>query len=133
MWFDQPAFKGLPGGGLDALLGGSGTDDEDDEMHGDEEDASGDDEGVRTVWDEMGEGSEGEEDEDEDESDEESDDDFRGAREEFVEDEEMEDEADIDAQEKAEIEKAERIASAFVLPLLTAALADHVSCLQSSA
>ncbi|BGP07254.1 AdoMet-dependent rRNA methyltransferase spb1 [Rhodotorula toruloides] len=109
MWFDQPAFKGLPGGGLEALLGGSGSDDEDDEMDGDEEDASEEDEGVRTVWDEMGEGSDEEEEEDE-ESDEESDDDFRGAREEFVEDEDMEDEADIDAQEQAEVEKAQRIA-----------------------
>ncbi|BGO90817.1 AdoMet-dependent rRNA methyltransferase spb1 [Rhodotorula toruloides] len=109
MWFDQPAFKGLPGGGLEALLGGSGSDDEDDEMDGDEEDASEDDEGVRTVWDEMGEGSD-EQEEDDEESDEESDDDFRGAREEFVEDEDMEDEADIDAQEQAEVEKAQRIA-----------------------
>ncbi|BGP23937.1 adoMet-dependent rRNA methyltransferase spb1 [Rhodotorula toruloides] len=109
MWFDQPAFKGLPGGGLEALLGGRGTDDEDDETDGDEEDASEDYEGVRTVWDEMGERLEGE-DEVGDESDEESDDDFRGAREEYVEDEDMEDEADIDAQEQAEVEKSDRIA-----------------------
>ncbi|GAA5988007.1 hypothetical protein JCM11641_002126, partial [Rhodosporidiobolus odoratus] len=102
MWFDQPAFKGLPGG-LDALLNGSGTDEEgaasDDDMEGDEE-------GVRTVWDEM----EDDEAVDEDGSDASSDDDFAGAKEEFVEDEEMEAEADLDAQEQAEIAKAERIA-----------------------
>lgn len=132
MWFDQPAFKGLPGGGLEALLGGSGSDDEDDEMDGDEEDASEEDEGVRTVWDEMGEGSDEEEEEDE-ESDEESDDDFRGAREEFVEDEDMEDEADIDAQEQAEVEKAQRIASTFAIASFRFALSLIAFLPQSSA
>ncbi|BGP39189.1 AdoMet-dependent rRNA methyltransferase spb1 [Rhodotorula kratochvilovae] len=106
MWFDQPAFKGLPGGGLEALLGGSGTDDEasDEEMDGEDED-----EPVRTVWDELDE-QDGEEEEGEEESDEDSDDDFDGARPTFEEDEEMEEEADIDAQEQEEIAKAERIA-----------------------
>ncbi|GAA6014902.1 hypothetical protein JCM10207_002217 [Rhodosporidiobolus poonsookiae] len=100
MWFDQPAFKGLPGG-LDALLGGSGTDEEDEasyeEMEEDEEEG--------TIWDELDE-----EEEEGEESDASSDDDFDGAREEFEEDEEMENEADFDAQEQAEVEKAERIA-----------------------
>ncbi|GAA5822201.1 hypothetical protein JCM11251_004891 [Rhodosporidiobolus azoricus] len=105
MWFDQPAFKGLPGG-IGALLAGSGTDEEDEassnEMEEDEDDES------RTIWDELDEEEEeGAEAAGEDES---SDDDFDGAQEEFEEDEEMDEEADIDAQEKAEIEKAERIA-----------------------
>ncbi|GAA5927335.1 27S pre-rRNA (guanosine2922-2'-O)-methyltransferase [Sporobolomyces koalae] len=101
MWFDQPAFKGLPGG-LDGLLGGSGTDEEDAaSSRSDEED---DEDNVRTVWDEL------EDDEEEDaESQAESDDDFTGAREEFEEDDEMEEEADIDDEERKEIEKAERI------------------------
>ncbi|GAA5863176.1 hypothetical protein JCM1840_002496 [Sporobolomyces johnsonii] len=101
MWFDQPAFKGLPGGGLDALLG-SGTDSEDaaSSASADEEEDDGD---VRTVWDELEE----EEEEGEEESD--SDDDFDGAREEFEEDEEMDEEADLDEEERKEIEKAERI------------------------
>ncbi|GAA5878268.1 hypothetical protein JCM8547_007544 [Rhodosporidiobolus lusitaniae] len=101
MWFDQPAFKGLPGG-LDALLNGSETDEEDaasDEEEGDED--------MKTVWDELDEDEEEEEGVEEDKS---SDDDFEGAQEEFEEDAEMEEEADIDAQEQAEIEKAERIA-----------------------
>ncbi|GAA5994311.1 27S pre-rRNA (guanosine2922-2'-O)-methyltransferase [Rhodotorula paludigena] len=106
MWFDQPAFKGLPGGGLEALLGGSGTDDEDAASDEDEEMVDDDEEGVRTVWDELEEAS----DDEEEEEDEESDDDFTGARETFEEDEDMEDEADIDAQEQEEIAKAERIA-----------------------
>ncbi|GAA6042528.1 hypothetical protein JCM8097_004649 [Rhodosporidiobolus ruineniae] len=105
MWFDQPAFKGLPGG-LASLLNGSGTDEED---AASDDEMEEDDEGVRTVWDEMDddeeEGAEGAE------SDEESsDDDFAGAREEFEEDEDMAEEADIDAEEQAEIAKAERIA-----------------------
>ena len=105
MWFDQPAFKGLPGG-LDGLLGGSGTDEEDAASSLSDDEDEGD--GVRTVWDELEE----EEDEDEDqEVEEDSDDDFTGAREEFEEDEEMEEEADIDDEERKEIEKAERIAS----------------------
>ncbi|GAA5886605.1 hypothetical protein JCM5296_005347 [Sporobolomyces johnsonii] len=103
MWFDQPAFKGLPGGGLDALLG-SGTDSEDaaSSASADEEEDDGD---VRTVWDEL---DEEEEEEGEEESD--SDDDFDGAREEFEEDEEMDEEADLDEEERKEVEKAERIA-----------------------
>ncbi|POY73626.1 hypothetical protein BMF94_3160 [Rhodotorula taiwanensis] len=108
MWFDQPAFKGLPGG-LDALLNGG----ESDEGASDAEDESVEegDEGVRSVWDELDEDESGEEQEAaEEDSDSESDDDFGGAQEEFVEDEEMEEEADIDAEEQAEIEKAERIA-----------------------
>ncbi|GAA6046422.1 hypothetical protein JCM3770_004911 [Rhodotorula araucariae] len=108
MWFDQPAFKGLPGGGLDALLGGSGTDDED--AASDEEmDGADSDEAVRTVWDEIDE-QDGAQDDQEEDSDEDSDDDFDGARPTFEEDEEMEEEADIDAQEREEIAKAERIA-----------------------
>lgn len=110
MWFDQPAFKGLPGG-LDALLNGGGS--EDDASDAEDESVEEGDEGVKSVWDELGsndeEQEEGEEAED---SDSESDDDFEGAREEFEEDEEMEEEADIDAEEQAEIEKAQRIASA---------------------
>ncbi|GAA5828466.1 hypothetical protein JCM5353_006997 [Sporobolomyces roseus] len=105
MWFDQPAFKGLPGG-LDGLLGGSGTDEEDAASSLSDDEDEGD--GVRTVWDEL------EEDEDEEEegesAGEDSDDDFTGAREEFEEDDEMEEEADIDDEERKEIEKAERIA-----------------------
>ncbi|GAA5882258.1 hypothetical protein JCM16303_002306 [Sporobolomyces ruberrimus] len=103
MWFDQPAFKGLPGG-LEGLLGGSETDEEDEasSRSDDEEEADG----VRTVWDEL----EDEEDEEAQEGDsEDSDDDFTGAREEFEEDDEMEEEADIDDEERKEIEKAERI------------------------
>ncbi|KWU47365.1 FtsJ-domain-containing protein, partial [Rhodotorula sp. JG-1b] len=109
MWFDQPAFKGLPGG-LDALLNGG----DDDASDAEEEDESfeEDDEGVKSVWDELDEDEDDEDQEDgaEEEGDSESDDDFDGAREEFEEDEEMEEEADIEAEEKAEIEKAERIA-----------------------
>lgn len=112
MWFDQPAFKGLPGG-LEGLLGGSETDEEDEasSRSDDEEEADG----VRTVWDEL----EDEEDEEAQEGDsEDSDDDFTGAREEFEEDDEMEEEADIDDEERKEIEKAERIESEskFLLP-----------------
>ncbi|GAA5865901.1 hypothetical protein JCM3774_005517 [Rhodotorula dairenensis] len=106
MWFDQPAFKGLPGG-LDALLNGADDDDASDAE--DESFEDEDDEGVKSVWDEL------DQDDDEEEraqeaSGSESDDDFGGAREEFEEDDEMEEEADIEAEEKAEIEKAERIA-----------------------
>lgn len=112
MWFDQPAFKGLPGG-LDALLNGG----DDDASDAEEEDESfeEDDEGVKSVWDELDEDEDDEDQEDgaQEESESESDDDFDGAREEFEEDEEMEEEADIEAEEKAEIEKAERIASAY--------------------
>ncbi|GAA5963710.1 hypothetical protein JCM21900_004106 [Sporobolomyces salmonicolor] len=101
MWFDQPAFKDLPGGGLDALLG-SGTDSEDaaSSASADEEEGDGD---VRTVWDEL------EEEEEEGEESSDSDDDFDGAREEFKEDEEMDEEADLDEEERKEVEKAERI------------------------
>ncbi|TNY21216.1 Spb1 C-terminal domain-containing protein [Rhodotorula diobovata] len=101
MWFDQPAFKGLPGG-LESLLGGGDDDDDEQEADGAESD------------EEMGDASWAPSDEEdgaeEEESDEESDDDFDGARPTFEEDEAMEEEADIDAQEKEEIEKAERIA-----------------------
>jgi len=111
MWFDQPAFKGLPGG-LDSLLGGSGTDEEDAASSLSDDEDEGD--GVRTVWDEL---EEDEDDEEEGESaGEDSDDDFTGAREEFEEDDEMEEEADIDDEERKEIEKAERIASQFLSP-----------------
>ncbi|TKA57725.1 hypothetical protein B0A53_00874 [Rhodotorula sp. CCFEE 5036] len=110
MWFDQPAFKGLPGG-LDALLNG-GDDDASDAEEEEDESFEEDDEGVKSVWDELDEDEDDEDQEDgaEEEGDSESDDDFDGAREEFEEDEEMEEEADIEAEEKAEIEKAERIA-----------------------
>ncbi|GAA5987070.1 hypothetical protein JCM10908_001014 [Rhodotorula pacifica] len=105
MWFDQPAFKGLPGG-IDALLNG-GSDEEASDAE-DDESAEEADEGVKSVWDDL----DAEEDEDASAQEEEdqSDDDFEGAREEFEEDEEMDEEADIDAEERAEIEKAERIA-----------------------
>lgn len=114
MWFDQPAFKGLPGG-LDALLNG-GDDDASDAEEEEDESFEEDDEGVKSVWDELDEDEDDEDQEDgaEEEGDSESDDDFDGAREEFEEDEEMEEEADIEAEEKAEIEKAERIASAYL-------------------
>ncbi|GAA6019000.1 hypothetical protein JCM11491_002485 [Sporobolomyces phaffii] len=103
MWFDQPAFKGLPGG-IEGLLGGSGTDEEDAASSRSDDEDEGDN--VRTVWDELedeedAEGAEGDS--------EESDDDFTGAREEFEEDDEMEEEAAIDDEERKEIEKAERI------------------------
>ncbi|BGP15111.1 hypothetical protein JCM10213_006558 [Rhodosporidiobolus nylandii] len=100
MWFDQPAFKGLPGG-LDALLNGGGSDDE-----GEDEDFEMDDEEEDASFDV----DEEDEDAEEEEDDESSDDDFAGAREEFVEDEAMAEEADLDEQEQAEIAKAERIA-----------------------
>ncbi|GAA5917864.1 hypothetical protein JCM6882_001720 [Rhodosporidiobolus microsporus] len=106
MWFDQPAFKGLPGG-IGALLAGSGTDEED-EASSNEMDVDEEDDASRTIFDEMDEDEE--EEGAEEEEAESSDDDFEGAREEFEEDAEMEEEADIDAQEQAEIEKAERIA-----------------------
>ncbi|GAA5984622.1 hypothetical protein JCM5350_008161 [Sporobolomyces pararoseus] len=104
MWFDQPAFKGLPGG-LDGLLGGSGTDEEDAASSRSDDEEEGDD--VRTVWDELEEEEDQEEGQEGDSED--SDDDFTGAREEFEEDEEMASEADIDDEERKEIEKAERI------------------------
>ncbi|GAA6064575.1 hypothetical protein JCM10212_006200 [Sporobolomyces blumeae] len=100
MWFDQPAFKGLPGG-LDGLLGGSETDEEDAASSMSDDDAEG--VPVRTVWDEL------EEEEEAQGEVAESDDDFTGAREEFEEDDEMAEEADIDDEERKEIEKAERI------------------------
>ena len=105
MWFDQPAFKGLPGG-LESLLGGADESASDDEAAaGGESDEDDEDMGDAT-W------VESDEEASEDEASSESDDDFDGARPTFEEDEAMEEEADIDAQEKEEIEKAERIASA---------------------
>ncbi|GAA5923831.1 hypothetical protein JCM3775_000520 [Rhodotorula graminis] len=104
MWFDQPAFKGLPGG-LESLLGGAEDASDDEAAVGGESDEDDEDMGDAT-WvesDEEGSGQEAS-------TDDESDDDFDGARPTFEEDEAMEEEADIDAQEKEEIEKAERIA-----------------------
>ncbi|KAM0747585.1 FtsJ-domain-containing protein [Meredithblackwellia eburnea MCA 4105] len=114
MWFDQPTIKGMPG--IDALLAAGDDDDEEDEDEDEDEDYDESDEeegeGDET-WNGVDSGSEvddqemdGEELED---SDEESDDDFTGAVEEMRDDSDMEEEADLRAQEEAEELKRQRI------------------------
>ncbi|SGY79409.1 BQ5605_C008g05125 [Microbotryum silenes-dioicae] len=105
MWFDQPVFKGMPG--LDKLL--NGDDDEAADLEDEASVEASDDEDGET-WNGLDSADEEEDDEElESEEDEYSDDDFTGARETHFEDSDMEEEADLKAQEEAEELKRQRI------------------------
>jgi len=105
MWFDQPAFKGMPG--LDKLMAGADSDEEEEEEDEEDEDerewAEPDSDDERAEAEALKAFAEEEEEEDE------SDDDFSGAKETIEDASDMEEEADFKAQEDAEELKARRI------------------------
>ncbi|SCV70874.1 BQ2448_3636 [Microbotryum intermedium] len=120
MWFDQPVFKGMPE--LDKLLNGGDNEDSDAEDQVSVE-ASDDEDGE--TWNGLDSDREDQEEDDEvevdSEEDEYSDDDFTGARETHFEDSDMEEEADLKAQEEAEELKRQRIEGEFLKIGLTTA------------